>query len=153
LGRRGARHARRPAVTGKEGATMKKALLGLGYVVALAVLSVCPAGAEGQKAGKAAPRQEASIWMEKKLEHSQKVLAGLTRGDFEMIKKHAQSMQVISYLEKWDRADLPEYKRQIEYFDEANKELIRQANNKNIQGATVAYTLLTVSCVHCHNIV
>src|SRR5262245_56770218 len=112
---------------------MKKALFGLVCLAAaLVALAVCPAGALGQKAGKAAARQEASVWMEKKLEHSQKVLAGLTKGDCEMIKKHAQSMQVISYLEKWDRADLPEYKRQIEYFDEANKELIRQADKKNI---------------------
>jgi len=135
---------------------MKNALFGLACLLAgLAVLADCPAGAQERKdrQGARPPAREASVWMEAKLEHAQKVLAGLTRGDFEMTKKHAESMQVISHLEKWDRADLPEYKRQIGYFDEANKELIRQANNKNIQGATVAYTLLTVSCVHCHNIV
>jgi hypothetical protein len=44
--------------------------------------------------------------MTKKLEHAQKVLAGLTSADFEMVKKHAEAMQVISYLEGWDRADL-----------------------------------------------
>ena len=77
----------------------------------------------------------------------------LTKGDFEQIKKHAEAMQVITYLEKWDRADLPEYKRQLSYFEEANKDLIRHAGNRNIQGATVAYNLLTVSCVHCHNVV
>jgi hypothetical protein len=129
--------------------------LGLAWlVVAVAVLPVCPAGAQEKKTPRAAAgREEASIWMTRKLEHTQKVLAGLTRGDFALIKKHAQAMQVLSYLEQWDRADLPEYRRQLRYFDEANKELIRHANNKNLQGATIAYSLLTVSCVHCHNVV
>ena len=32
-------------------------------------------------------------------------------------------------------------------------ELIRQAGKKNLGGATLAYTQLTLSCVHCHNVV
>ncbi len=65
----------------------------------------------------------------------------------------AGKMQVINYLEEWDRGRNPEYKRQLRYFSDANAELIRQAGKKNLGGATLAYTQLTLSCVHCHNVV
>jgi hypothetical protein len=140
----------------ERGATMKSTLVHLAWLlVALAVLAVCPAGAGEKQPGKkkADRRDEASVWMKKKLDHSKGVLSGLTRADFEMIRKNAEAMKVIGYLEEWDRADLPEYKRQLRYFSDANKELIRQANNKNINGATLAYTQMTLSCVHCHNVI
>jgi hypothetical protein len=62
-------------------------------------------------------------------------------------------MQVVSYLEEWDRGEMPEYRRQLGYFEGANKELIRQAKKKNINGATLAYTQLTLTCVQCHNVI
>lgn len=127
---------------------MKTILFSLACLVALAGLPVCPA-AEKQPVKKPT-RTEASIWMQKKLEYSQKILAGLTKADFAMIEKNAESMRVIGYLEASDRADLPEYKRQLQYFYDANKELIRQSGKKNISGATLAYTQVTNSCVQCH---
>lgn len=130
---------------------MKDKLFALVCLVALTGLSACPAA--DKEPVKKPDKAEASIWMQKKLEYSQKILAGLTKADFAMIKKNADSMQVIGYLEGWDRADLPEYKRQLEFFYAANKELIRQAGKKNISGATVAYTQVTNSCVQCHTII
>ena len=139
---------------------MKDKLFGLAcLLVALAVLSVSTVGADEKKPDektakeKKADKQKASIWMQKKLEHSQKILAGLTKADFEMIESSAGKMQVLNFLEEWVRGDLPEYKRQLKYFSDANAELIRQAGKKNLGGATLAYTQLTLSCVHCHNIV
>ncbi len=128
----------------------------MGVLVALALLSICPVVAQETTARKRAvldERDKASLWMTKKLEFSQKILAGLTKGDFEMISKNASEMQVVGYLEKWDRADLAEYRRQVRYFDDANKELIRQAEKKNVSGATLAYTQLVSSCVQCHTVV
>ena len=135
---------------------MKDKRFGLAcLLVALAVLSVSTVGADDKKAEakKAEAKKEASIWMQKKLEHSQKILAGLTKADFEMIQSSAGKMQVLNFLEEWVRGDLPEYKRQLRYFSDANAELIRQAGKKNLGGATLAYTQLTLSCVHCHNVV
>jgi len=140
----------------RKGATMKNTLFGLACLLTvLAMLSLCTASAQEEKPGKAKKGEadKANIWMKSKLEHSQKILAGLTKGDFEMIEKSAEALKVISYLAKWDSADLPEYQRQVRYFDDANKELIRQAHNKNVNGAALAYTQLTLSCVHCHAVV
>jgi len=91
--------------------------------------------------------------MKKKLELSQNILAGLTEADFDKVRKNAQAMNFLGALEKWQRADKPDYKRQVSYFEFANLELIRQAGEKNLDGAALAYNQLTVSCVQCHKIV
>jgi hypothetical protein len=95
-------------------------------------------------------------WMKQKLEMSQHILAGLTKGDFEAVEANAQKMNVVNYMEKLVAADQPHYKeymRQLNSFETANRELLRQASKKNIEGSTLAYMQLTVSCVHCHRVV
>lgn len=119
-------------------------------LVAAWLLSAGPAGLADEKPAK---KEDASVWMTKKLEYSRKVLEGLVKGDFEAVRKNAGAMQVVGYLEEWDRGKNPEYRRQMTYFQDANKELIRQAGRKNLNGATLAYTQLTLSCVQCHNVV
>jgi hypothetical protein len=99
---------------------------------------------------------EAAHWMKQKLEMSQNMLAGLTRGDLKSVETNAQQMNVVSYLEKLVAKDQPYYKeyvRQLNSFETANRELLRQSDAKNIEGATLAYIQLTVTCVQCHKIV
>jgi hypothetical protein len=100
--------------------------------------------------------EKASAWMKQKLELSQNILSGLTKGDFEAVELNAQRMNIVNYLEKWAAADKPEYadyKRQLSYFEMANREILRQSRAKNVEGATLAYNQLTVSCVQCHQVV
>jgi hypothetical protein len=91
--------------------------------------------------------------MKQKLSASQNILAGLTKGDFEAIDKNAQSMLVVEYLEKWLRSDTPGYNMKLRDFEYANKALRLAAKEKNVDGATIAYIQLTLSCVHCHKLV
>jgi hypothetical protein len=130
---------------------MKRTLLTLAAAAAClaAVASLRVARAQDKKA----EQDKGSLWMKKKLELSQNILAGLAAGDFEMIRENAQSMNILNYLEKWSRADMADYKRQVSHFEFANKELMRQARDKNLEGATLAFNQLTASCVQCHKIV
>jgi hypothetical protein len=57
-----------------------------------------------------------------------------------------------TYLEKWVRADTPGYKRLTKDFEYANESLTHAARDKNVDGATIAYLQLTISCVNCHKI-
>jgi hypothetical protein len=135
---------------------MKRARFGTAsLLVAVTLLPICPAGAGDKAGGKKDGRKpdEASVWMIKKLEFSQKILQGLTKGDFELVRKNADAMVVVGYLEKWDRGEMPEYKKQLKTFEDANKELVRQAEKKDVGAATRAYTRLVVSCVECHSII
>jgi hypothetical protein len=93
------------------------------------------------------------VWMKRKLEFSQEILAGLTEGDFEKVNVYAQTLNFVGYLSAWLRAEDADYKRQVTYFEFAARELIRQSKEKNIDGAMLAYNQLTTSCVQCHKIV
>jgi cytochrome c556 len=91
--------------------------------------------------------------MEKKLEYSQQVLAGLTREDYDLVVKNAKAMNTMTELEKWFRADTQEYRAQLQIFEFANNELVRLAEERNLDGISTAYVQLTLSCVNCHKYV
>ena len=118
--------------------------------ISVGALYVCPSSGQEKKPSE---QEKASIWMKKKLQFAQNILAGLTEADFDKVRANAEAMNAVGYLERWFRADMPDYKRQVSYFEFANRELIRQAREKNLDGATLAYNQLTVSCVQCHRIV
>lgn len=99
------------------------------------------------------PQTKASLWMRHKLAASQKILEGMTRADFELIEKNAQSMLAMGYLEGWVRADISGYKEQLRAFDHANSAIALAAKDKNLDGVTIAYAQLTISCVQCHKLV
>ena len=95
-------------------------------------------------------------YMKQKLEMSQNILSALTQGDFKSVERSALQMNVVNFLEKQVAKDQPQYKeyvRQLTVFETANRELQRMASEKNIEGATLAYTQMTVSCVQCHKLI
>jgi hypothetical protein len=129
---------------------MKKLLSSL----AALMLITAPMDVQPTRGGENQDKEQlSSIWMKQKLSATQNILAGLTKGDFEAIDKNAQSMLVMEYLEKWLRADTPGYNIKLKDFEYANKALRLAAKEKNMDGATIAYIQLTLSCVHCHKLV
>jgi hypothetical protein len=134
----------------REGPVMKKSLT----ILTTLVLITSMFGVHPTRGGDGQPNDKAgSLWMKQKLAASQNILAGLTKADYVAIEKNAQSMIVVGYLEKWIRADTPGYQTMLRDFDYANKTLALAAREKNLDGATVAYLQLTLSCVNCHKIV
>lgn len=94
--------------------------------------------------------KEPSIWMKKKLDYSQEILAGLATADFERIDTNAGLMKGLGKVEAFVRGRTPGYRAQFQIFQEATDELARQAAKKNVDGAALAFTQLTISCVNCH---
>ena len=92
-----------------------------------------------------------------KLTSAQQILADLTSGDFERLETSARRMQVMNFLEKWLRdenfANKSGYQGQLNAFEFATKELIRNAQDNNTDGALKAYVALTESCVRCHQLI
>ncbi len=136
---------------------MRWCLIRTPLVLALAASSLALAGddPQGPPRGKSVAEQikESKVWMDQKLVRTQNILAGLTRADYDAIVENGRAMNIINYLEGYVKADTPEYKEQLQVFKSSTSGLIRSARNKNIEGATLAYTQLTISCVNCHNIV
>lgn len=96
-------------------------------------------------------------WMHVKLDAAQHIFADLTHGDLEAVKKQAQKMLVVNILENWLKSNeftkKSAYQGQLNAFEFANKELIRQAEDDNLDGALDAWVKLSRSCVECHKLI
>ena len=129
---------------------------------AVGLLLACSLSLHGQEAQdsqaqdplvKLDPSQEprrVSVWMKQKLGYSQKVFAGLTSGDMAQVRQSAQAMRLVNKLESFVRRRHPAYRAQLRVFQLANDEIIKGAEEQNLERATLGYTQLTVSCISCH---
>ena len=113
-----------------------------------------PAAAEQVKTDTEAPAADhpVSFWMEKKLEYSQDILRGLAIGDMQLVAEKAEQMRVVSRIEGWVRNRKPGYRAQFQAFELANAEILRNAKADNLDGATIGFQQLAISCVSCHKI-
>jgi len=95
--------------------------------------------------------------MAAKLNISQQVLEHLTSGDFKQLETSARRMQVMNFLEQWVRDEnfenASDYQGQLNAFEFATKELVRNAGSENVEGALKAYVTMTESCVRCHQLI
>ena len=129
-----------------EVSAMKNALV---ILAGIAMLGVACYGVADEKKPEDGKHQ--SVLMKKKLEYTQQILTGLANEDFDSIAKHAKILNTFGSLEQWFRADCEAYRAQLKIFRFANSELIRLAEEKNLEGASLAYMQLTMSCVNCHS--
>lgn len=90
--------------------------------------------------------------MEKKLRYSTNILAGLVEEDFDKILKNSSLLNKLGE-RKWLENESPRYRAQNQVFWTTADSLTRAAEEKNIDGATLAYTQMTVSCVNCHKVI
>lgn len=144
---------------------MQRFTLMLMLVVVIAVAVAVAAGdketkkpKEGAKEPVAAQKEdEGDRWMKAKLHSAQQIFAGLTEGDLEIVKKRAQYMAVVNVLEDWlkknDFTKKSAYRGQLNAFEFANRELIRHAEDDNLDGALDAWLKLSRSCVECHKLI
>lgn len=91
-----------------------------------------------------------SFWMEQKLRFSKEILTGLANADFDQLARNAELMRGLNRVEAFMRGRKEGYRDQLKQFDMANKAIIRAAQNGNLEGATLAFNQLTISCVTCH---
>lgn len=91
-----------------------------------------------------------SYWMEKKLDYSQQILRSLAMGDLEEVKINASRMNLLNKVEGFVRNKNPAYRRHLRMFNHVTGDLAGHAEKGNIEGATLAFNQLTVSCVECH---
>lgn len=125
---------------------MKTGLLALGLV---AVLAAGMLGLSGQSKRQRAVKE----FMRDKLELSQKVLEGLSMEDYDLIAAKALKLTAMTQEADWRAFENPDYEQQSAMFRRQVEALARAAKNKNLDGATLAYVRMTMSCVECHKFV
>ncbi len=91
--------------------------------------------------------------MHAKLEHSQALLEGLAKEDFKGLAKHSNALSLLSLEADWNVLQTAEYRRLSGDFRRNVKSLSEAAEEKNLDGATLAYVGITMQCVECHKYV
>jgi hypothetical protein len=119
------------------------------FVVVLCALALAIPGIVSQ----ARQPKTAEDLMRKKLAHAQKVLEGIAVNDFTKISKNAEQLMAISKAVEWTVIKSPAYEIHSNDFRRAAEALIQRSQQKNLDGAVLAYLDLTMSCVRCHKYV
>lgn len=117
------------------------------------VLAICGLGAIGLITGlrvAVAADQPTTEVMRLKLAHSQGVLEGIAKEDYDRISLNAQKLVQLSQSTGWYSRQTPEYELFTTEFRRHAQTLVKAAKEKNIDAATGAYMQMTVSCVSCH---
>lgn len=88
--------------------------------------------------------------MIEKLHAAQKLLEGIALGKTAQIEKQADELIRISKTAEWLENKEPRYQQFSNDFTRAAETIVRKAKAKNLDGATLAYFDLTMTCVRCH---
>lgn len=123
-------------------------------ILVAAALALCLPVFQGHgQEPKGKPDQKVEGLMRRKLESSQKVLEGVAVNDFKMITKHADELIDISKQAEWKVIRTPQYELHSNEFRRIASELVKNAKDKNLDGAVLTYVELTMTCVKCHKYV
>jgi hypothetical protein len=88
--------------------------------------------------------------MANKLDTAQKLLAAIAVADFDKIARQADHLSSIANQAEWIAFKTPRYELHSNEFRRAAETMSRKAKEKNIDGVTLAYMDMTMSCVRCH---
>jgi hypothetical protein len=88
--------------------------------------------------------------MRQKLDRSQKVLEGLTLEDYALVAENARALRELSEDTRWRVSPNVNYLRMSAEFRDLADEIAQKAIQKSLDGATLAFVRMTLSCVKCH---
>jgi hypothetical protein len=88
--------------------------------------------------------------MQRKLTHSQRILEGLAKNEFDKIANGADGLIECINDATWKINDTEKYLMYSNDFKRRAENLKKAAKAKNIDSAALAYVDLTLTCVRCH---
>jgi hypothetical protein len=96
-------------------------------------------------------KREPDPLMAQKLKESQTLLEGLALNDLAKVQASAEELLRISKAAQFrKRLATAKYEYHANSFQRTAETIIEKAKAKNIDGATLAYLDLTMTCVRCH---
>jgi hypothetical protein len=109
------------------------------------------APARPQPPKKVDPKSAQAKLMAEKLQNAQKLLEGLAINDLRKVEKAADELMTISKAAEFTAArKTAKYDLQMNTFRRSLEEITRKAKEKNLDGATLGYVDMTLTCVRCH---
>ncbi|MFO1001039.1 MAG: cytochrome c [Planctomycetaceae bacterium] len=100
----------------------------------------------------AAPADERAMekFMARKLAAAQRALEGVSKGDFELIRKSSAEMSDLSRHEVWERMASARFVQDTADFVTATDFLDRMAEAEDTEGVSLGFMRLTMTCANCH---
>jgi hypothetical protein len=92
-------------------------------------------------------------FMRKKLAASQSLIEGLALEDFELIEKGTAQLKAMSIAAEFMVVDDPLYAGHADEFRRTVAKTAKAAKEKRLDGATLGFVDMTMSCVECHKFV
>ncbi len=89
-------------------------------------------------------------FMKRKLDNSRDIVSGLATEDFDLIARSAQDIMLLSQESGWNVIQSEAYLRMSSEFRTSAERLRDKAHEKNLDGTTLAFFEVTLSCVRCH---
>lgn len=99
------------------------------------------------------PKQESVArrdYMRTKLTFSQAIVEGLSVKNFDTISTAATEIRNVTEGEMWLVHKTPEYNRYSDELKRSVEELIRAADERNLEACALRYFDLTLKCIDCH---
>ncbi|WP_145372268.1 hypothetical protein [Maioricimonas rarisocia] len=87
--------------------------------------------------------------MERKLVATQQILTSLTREDYAAMQSAADDLLELAR-QQWTTDESPRYRAHLKDFWITLEGVSEAAEEKKLDGATLAYVQMTISCVKCH---
>lgn len=100
-----------------------------------------------------ARKQLLKAFMHKKLGASQDIIEGLAMEDFELIEKGAKQLKGMAVAAEFMVINDPLYSEQADEFRRIVIKMEKAAREKRIDGSTLGFLDMTMSCVECHKLV
>ena len=91
--------------------------------------------------------------MAKKLDSSKALFEGIALANYKKISTSADQLVQLSRQDEWFVIKTPRYENYSNEFRRAAETISQKAAEKNIDGVTLGYFDLTLSCVRCHKYV
>jgi cytochrome c556 len=98
---------------------------------------------------KAVPSKQSQL-MKEKLRQAQLLLDGMATNDFDKILKSSRELMLISKTAEFTAVKTREYELHTNEFRRALQNITKRAEEKNLDGVTLAYVDMTMSCIRCH---
>ena len=90
------------------------------------------------------------LFMREKLGAAKQVVEGLAIEDFDLIRKGADKLIVMSHAAGWQVLQGPVYLQDSSDFRSSAKQIIEACDADNLEAAAMGYVQVTLNCVRCH---
>lgn len=116
-------------------------------ILFLGLWTVCQADDQKKEQSKEPSK---TIWT-RKLEHAQKLLAGIAQDDPRSVERNAEELIKISHELAWNRIRSERYDELSREYRREAEGLIKAAKAKNNEAMALGYVKMSLACFNCHN--